>query len=191
MAIALVISPYAWEGRARAIHAHVWLALGLGAAIIALPLALIRAKPGHALTRHIVASAQMLLSALLIHLTGGRIETHFHLFGSLAFVAFYLDWKVLMTAAGTIVLDHFVRGLFYPESIYGITSPDWWLFLEHGFWIVFCVAFLGRHCVTTLKSWLRFAAVGGMLEAIAESEWRAQSVLEREAMERSARGVAE
>ena len=33
----------------------------------------------------------MLWSGLLIHLTGGRIETHFHVFGSLAFLAFYLD----------------------------------------------------------------------------------------------------
>ena len=32
---------------------------------------------GTALTRHVIAIAQMLYSALLIHLTGGRIETHF------------------------------------------------------------------------------------------------------------------
>ena len=37
----------------------------------------------------------MLMSALLIHLTGGRIETHFHVFGSLAILAFYRDWRVL------------------------------------------------------------------------------------------------
>ena len=40
--------------------------------------------------------AQMLMGALLIHLTGGRIETHFHVFGSLAFLAFYRDWRVLI-----------------------------------------------------------------------------------------------
>ena len=34
-----------------------------------------------------IAAAQMLIGALLIHLTGGRIETHFHVFGSLAFLA--------------------------------------------------------------------------------------------------------
>ena len=28
----------------------------------------------------------MLMSVLLIHLSGGRIETHFHIFGSLAFL---------------------------------------------------------------------------------------------------------
>jgi len=39
-----------------------------------------------------------LTSALLIHLSGGRIETHFHIFGSLAFLSFYRDWRVLITA---------------------------------------------------------------------------------------------
>jgi hypothetical protein len=185
IAVALVVSPYAWEGRARTIHAHVFLAVGLGGLIVALPIALAWSRPGQTLTRHVVAIGQILLSALLIHLTGGRIETHFQLFGSLAFIAFYLDYRVLITAAVTIFVDHFIRGLFYPESIYGITDPNWWLFLEHGFWVAFCVIFLARQCVSMLRSWLRFAEEGGMLEAVAESEWRAQSVLEREAREQA------
>ena len=45
------------------------------------------------MTRHVIAISQMLTSALLIHLSGGRIETHFHVFGSLAFLAFYLDME--------------------------------------------------------------------------------------------------
>jgi hypothetical protein len=45
-----------------------------------------------------MALAQVLWSALLIHLTGGRIETHFHVFVSLAFLAFDLDWTVPVTA---------------------------------------------------------------------------------------------
>ena len=48
----------------------------------------------------------MLMGALLIHLTGGRIEAHFHIFGSLAFLAIYRDWRVLITASLVVVLDH-------------------------------------------------------------------------------------
>jgi hypothetical protein len=59
-----------------------------------LPVFLAFKRPGYAFTRHTIAVAQMLTSALLIHLTGGRIETHFHVFGSLAFLAFYRDWRV-------------------------------------------------------------------------------------------------
>ena len=47
---------------------------------------------------YVIAAAQMLSAGLLIHLTGGRLETHFHVFGSLAFLAFYRDWRVLGVA---------------------------------------------------------------------------------------------
>lgn len=179
--IAVVYSPYAWEGRSRAIHAHVWLALGLGAAIISLPVALCVLRPGWVLTRHVVAMAQMLLGALLIHLTGGRIESHFHVFGSLAFLAFYLDWPVLLTGTVVVAADHFLRGMLWPESIYGVANAEWWRFLEHAFWVVFCVSFLIAAGRRQVRDWLAFAEEGGMIEALAESEWRERSVLERTA----------
>ena len=40
------------------------------------------------------------VSALLIHLSGGRIETHFHIFGSLAFLAFYRDCRRVGIVSG-------------------------------------------------------------------------------------------
>ena len=73
--------------------------------------------PCHTSTRHVVAVAQMLTSALLIHITGGRIETHFHVFGSLAFLAFYRDWRVFIPATIVVGLDHMVRGIFWPQSV--------------------------------------------------------------------------
>jgi signal transduction histidine kinase len=98
--------------------------------------------PRRSATRHVVAVSQMLWSALLIHLTGGRIETHFHVFGSLAFLAFYRDWKVLIPATLVVVGDHFLRGLYWPESVYGTANPESWRFLEHAFWVFFEDAFL-------------------------------------------------
>jgi hypothetical protein len=178
--VALVFSPYAWAGKTKVVHLHVWIALLLGGAIVSLPIALAIKRPGAVITRHVIAVAQMLMSALLIHLSGGRIETHFHVFGSLAFLAFYLDWTVLLTAATTIAIDHFIRGLVWPESIYGITNPEWWRFLEHAFWVVFCAAFLAVSCRRHLREWLAAAEEGGMIEAMAESEWRQSSVLDRQ-----------
>src|SRR5690606_39037326 len=111
-------------------------------------------------------------------------------FGSLAFLAFYLDWRVLVTGTVTVLLDHALRGQLYPRSIYGIDAADWTRFVEHSGWVLFCLGFLVYHTRATLKSWLRFAEEGGMLEAMAESEWRARSVVDREleevAQERSA-----
>jgi hypothetical protein len=70
------LAPYL-AGYVLASPPHVWAATFLGLAIILYPLCLIATRPGHALTRHAIAVAQMLTSALLIHISGGRIETHF------------------------------------------------------------------------------------------------------------------
>jgi hypothetical protein len=188
--LSLVVSPWGWQGKVRVVHFHVWIALVLGAVIVSLPLALIRLRPGEVATRHVVAVGQTLFSALLIHLTGGRIETHFHVFGSLAILAFYLDWKVLVTATASIAADHLLRGMLWPESVYGIQNPEWWRFLEHAGWVVVCVSFLGVSSEKTLKTFLAFAEEGGLLEALAESEWRKASVVERAASSDEGAGSA-
>jgi len=137
MGITLVVSPYGWEGNTKVPHVHLIAAVIVGGLINALPLALIRAFPGWWATRQVVTIAQMLWSAFLIHLTGGRIETHFHVFVSLAFLAFYLDWRLLVTATLVVAGDHLIRGFYWPESVYGVANPEWWRFLEHAAWVVF------------------------------------------------------
>ena len=99
-----------------------WAAWLLGGAITALPVGLAVLRPGRTSTRHVIAAGQMLMSALLIHLSGGRIETHFHVFGSLAFLAFYRDWTVFVPATVVVAADHFLRGLYWPESVYGVAE---------------------------------------------------------------------
>src|SRR6185295_1927109 len=98
VAAALWVSPLTWEGAESSTHYNVYLATVLGGLLAAGPIWLARYHAGSPLTRHTIAVCQALFSALLIHLTGGRIETHFHVFGSLAFLAFYRDWRVLISA---------------------------------------------------------------------------------------------
>src|SRR6185369_8709948 len=98
IAAAVWISPRAWNGTESRIHIHVWAALFLGTAISMLPVVLALIRPGKTYTRYVIAVGQMLIGALLIHLSGGRVETHFHIFGSLAFLSFYRDWRVLVPA---------------------------------------------------------------------------------------------
>src|SRR5437762_1997086 len=69
---AFIISPKTWNGPASQIHLHVWAAVLLGGLITALPVCLALTQPGRTWTRHAIAIGQMLMSALLIHLTGGR-----------------------------------------------------------------------------------------------------------------------
>jgi PAS domain S-box-containing protein len=142
IAAALVISPRTWIGASSEIDRTVWAAIFLGGAIAALPIYLAWKNPGQMLTRQVIAVAQMFFSALLIHLTGGRIETHFHIFGSLAFLAFYRDWKVLASATVVVALDHFLRGVYWPQSIFGVVTPSHWRWLEHAGWVLFLDTFL-------------------------------------------------
>jgi len=106
------------------------------------PVALALTQPTDVLTRHIVAAGQMLMSALLIHITGGRVETHFHVFGSLAILAFYRDWRILITAAMVVYIDHVVRGYYWPQSVYGVLNASPWRAVEHAWWVGFEVVFL-------------------------------------------------
>jgi PAS domain S-box-containing protein len=140
--LAIWVSPRTWAGATSHIHLHVWAAIFLGGAVTSVPVMLAFYQPGTVLTRQTIAIAQMLMSALLIHLTGGRIETHFHVFGSLAILAFYRDWKVLLSASLVVYLDHLLRGIFWPESVYGVVSASLWRSLEHAGWVMFEVVFL-------------------------------------------------
>jgi len=175
---ALAVSPYAWEGKLHVVHMHVWIAVVGGAGIAILPILMAIFRPGTTLTRHIIAASQMLSSALLIHLTGGRIETHFHVFGSLAFLAFYLDWQVLITATVIVAADHFLRGVFWPESVYGVANPEWWRFLEHAGWVVFEDVFLVWSCVLGKREIESSALREAQIEQLSEQEQLKSAALE-------------
>jgi hypothetical protein len=142
IAAALWISPKTWAGQFSQTHIHVWAAIFLGGVISIFPVMLALKRPGAASTRYIIAIAQMLMSSLLIHLTGGRIETHFHVFGSLAFLSFYREWRVLIPATVIVAADHFLRGVFWPESVYGVLAVSNWRWLEHAGWVIFEDTFL-------------------------------------------------
>jgi len=152
IATALWISPLAWAGDNSYLHPHVTLAIVYGGLLTLVPFAMTRYAPGERATRLTIAVAQMLMSSLLIHLTGGRIETHFHIFGSLAFLAFYVDWQVLAVASATIAIDHVLRGMFLPYSIFGSYTVQPWRWLEHAGWVVFCDVFFFISCRDRLRN---------------------------------------
>ena len=179
LAAALWISPLTWIGASSQINVHVWASLLLGGLISGFPVLLAYRHPGLVLTRHVIAAAQMLTSALLIHLTGGRIETHFHVFGSLAFIAFYRDWRVLLTATLVVAGDHLMRGLFWPQSVFGVLAASSWRWVEHAGWVLFEDAIL-------------FVAIRRMLQEMSEIALRRATLegsnveIERQVVERTA-----
>jgi signal transduction histidine kinase len=163
---ALWISPKTWIGTQSQIHIHIWAAVFIGGAITSFPVFLAWKQPGRTLTRHAIAVGQMLTSALLIHLTGGRIETHFHVFGSLAFLAFYRDWKVLVTATVVVAADHFARGVFWPQSVFGVLTSSHWRWVEHAGWVLFEDVFLLLSIKESLKETRMVAERQASLEEI-------------------------
>jgi signal transduction histidine kinase/CheY-like chemotaxis protein/HPt (histidine-containing phosphotransfer) domain-containing protein len=162
---ALWISPRSWSGATSSVHVHVWAALVLGSLISGFPIVIASRFPGTSLSRHTIAVGQMLTSALLIHLTGGRIETHFHVFGSLAFLAFYRDFRVLVTASAVIAGDHLVRGIFWPQSVFGVLVASDWRWLEHAGWVMFEDVFLILSCLSGRREMHQIADRQARLEA--------------------------
>jgi len=171
IAAAYVVSPLTWEGPVSRTHVHVWAAIFLGGAITLFPVMLGLLRSGHASTRHTIAVSQMLMSALLIHLTGGRIETHFHVFGSLAFLGFYRDWKIFVPATLIVAADHFLRGAYWPESVYGVTSAPW-RWVEHAGWVIFEDVFLVDACLQSVREMRGIAHQQAQLELVNEQTER-------------------
>jgi signal transduction histidine kinase len=163
--VALWITPLTWIGATSSIHLHVLAAIFLGGAIAAFPILLVFLRPGQSITRHSIAVALMLASALLIHLTGGRIETHFQIFGSLAFLAFYRDWRVLVTATIVVACDHFLRGTYWPRSIFGTITPESLRWIEHAGWVVFEDVFLFIMCHQSIQEMRAIAGRQAELES--------------------------
>jgi HPt (histidine-containing phosphotransfer) domain-containing protein len=133
---ALVVSPNTWIGNQKLVHLHVWIALIQGGVMALPPIALAWLLPGRPLTRYTITIAQSVFVALLVHLTGGRIETHFYYFASLAFLAFYRDLKVLIIGTAFIAIDHLFRGIYWPLSAFGTTEGVDWRWVEHAAWVV-------------------------------------------------------
>jgi two-component system sensor histidine kinase/response regulator len=176
IAFALWVSPLTWEGPVSSTHLHVWAAVLLGGVISIFPALLGWFRPGLPSTRYTIAVAQMLMGALLIHLTGGRIETHFHVFGSLAFLAFYRDWRVLVPATIVVAADHFLRGMFWPQSVYGVLVASQWRWLEHAAWVAFEDLFLVVACLRSVAEMQQRAERTATLEHEVRTRQDAETV---------------
>lgn len=84
-------------------------------------------------------------SGILVHFTGGLIESHFHFFVMVTVVALYQDWKPLLLAVGYVAVQHGTVGIIDPESVYNhfaaFENPILWA-LIHAAYILFLVGVL-------------------------------------------------
>jgi PAS domain S-box-containing protein len=173
--IALFGAPLTLGGQSSQTHINLWAAVFLGGAISIFPIWLTRAWPGATINRYVISVAQMLMSALLLSLTGGRIEAHFHVFGSLVILSLYRDWRVLIPATVVVAVDHFLRGIYWPDSVDGVLAASLLRSLEYASWVIFEDVFL---VISSLLSIREMRSVANRTAALEASEQSFRQVLE-------------
>ncbi len=146
-----------WRRRHRWIVATVWLhAVGLaGFGVIAdfgvahslLEASLVAAAAAAATVERFGRRLQSLAasfglitsSALLVHLSGGLIEAHFHFFVVIPILVLYQDWFPFLLALGYVVVHHGLLGAIQSSLVYN--HPDavahpWRWALIHGAFVL-------------------------------------------------------
>ncbi|MEO1533967.1 MAG: methyl-accepting chemotaxis protein [Planctomycetota bacterium] len=140
---ALFNKPVAWNGTQPSVSAHVFAAVVLGALAAAPGIVLAVRAAGSAASRFAIAAGLGLMASLLIHFGGGRVEMHFGIFVLLAMLSVYRDIRVPILMAAVVAADHALRGLLWPESIFGAASAGILRVVEHALYVVVEVVALG------------------------------------------------
>jgi PAS domain S-box-containing protein len=115
-----------------------------------------RAAPTAWWVRHFMAVCQIGWSMLFLWLLEGRSDAQFHMFVSLAFLAFYRDWRVLLSATLTALAYPVLRIALLPDS-YVVGSSAWWRVFEQGIWVVCEFLILLLAVQQSLKTVQRFS----------------------------------
>jgi diguanylate cyclase (GGDEF)-like protein len=76
-------------------------------------------------------------SAILVHLSSGAIEMHFHFFVVVPLLALYQDWIPFLLSIGYVVVHHVAVGFLDPGSVFnhpaGQANPLLWALIHGGF----------------------------------------------------------
>ncbi len=146
-----------WVQRHRAILVVLWLhvpglfgfglvgnqslshSLGEAAVVAIFATAATVLRPHRLLSTVLAALGLFTCSAVLVHLSGGFIEMHFHYFVMVGVVTLYQDWRPFIIAIGYVVLQHGLAGALAPASVYNhqtaIDHPWQWAGV-HGLFVL-------------------------------------------------------
>jgi signal transduction histidine kinase len=105
-------------------------------AVLSVPAALFTyASPQAAWVRHFSGLCQIGWSMLFLWLLEGRPEAQFHLFVSLAVLALYRDWLVLISSTAAAVAYPVIRLATLPAA-YEVGPSAWWRLFDQSAWVV-------------------------------------------------------
>lgn len=101
------------------------VAVGATLAILAGPTLLFLLRRQSQLTACSMGIAGIALSAVLIHLGGGMIEMHFHIFVLLPLLALFGNPWVVVAGAATAAVHHVAFYFFIPGSLFNYSASLW------------------------------------------------------------------
>jgi signal transduction histidine kinase len=138
-------------------------------AVLSLPaLCFAYAAPLAVWVRHFTAISQIGWSMAFIWLLEGRVEAQFHIFASLALLAFYRDWRVLVTATLAAIAWPVGRVLMLPDT-YLVGASAWWRIADQSVWVVAELCVLVIAVQQSLKTVQRFSEHAAVLAMSNES----------------------
>jgi signal transduction histidine kinase len=190
------LPPGVWRRRQRGIVILLWLhAVGLfvfalvrgnsvlhsftEASIVAILAAAAASPIGGVRMRSAIATLGLIsCSAILVHLSGGVIEAHFHFFAMIGIITLYQDWVPFGLAIAFVALHHGVASTVDAGSVYNhyaaLNNPWKWAAI-HGMFV------LGASCAN-IFAWHFNEQAAGQTEAyklrLEEAERRRRSALE-------------
>jgi len=108
-------------------------------AVVVVLLAGVHAVGTRAAKAVLTSLALVSCSALLVHLTHGLIESHFHFFVVIPLISLYRDWRPLAVGLAYVVIHHSVVGAISPEDVFNhpaaIAHPIHWA-IVHGVYVM-------------------------------------------------------
>ncbi|MFI5270139.1 MAG: PAS domain-containing protein, partial [Chloroflexota bacterium] len=127
--------------------------------------------------RTLIASTGLITcSAILVHVSGGVIEMHFHFFVMIAVITLYQSWLPYLIGIVYVGLHHGVVGVLDPASVYN--HRDAWL---HPWkWAGIHAAFVLAASIAGLITWRLNEALRAHGESILESAGEGICGLDRE-----------
>jgi signal transduction histidine kinase len=151
------LSDEIWERRHRGILLFLWAhAIGIGVValfrgysgphslaeggtVALLALAATFVTGSRAVRAGLAATGLFTCSAMVVHLSGGIIEMHFHFFVMIGLLTLYQEWTPFLLGIGYVLVHHGVLGVISPEAVFNHPSAaeNPWLWAGiHGIFVL-------------------------------------------------------
>ena len=112
-------------------------------------------------------------SAVIVHLSGGVVEAHFHFFVMIGVITLYQDWLPFGLALGYVVVHHAVLGALAPAQVFNHPAaeraPFKWALIHGAFVLAASVAYLVNWRLSERQA-IEISRLDSRLEGLARTD---------------------